>query len=44
MCCGLQLDLDRPLEGQGPFTVILHKTMDILARMFEGDPQVLSEL
>lgn len=33
----VKLDLERPLEGQGPFTVILHKTMDILARTCEGD-------
>lgn len=35
----VKLDLDRPLEGQGPFTVILHKTMDILARICQGDSQ-----
>jgi len=28
----LKLDLDKPLENQGPFAVILHKLTEIIAR------------
>jgi len=28
----LKLDLERPLEDQGPFAVILHKLTEIIAR------------
>jgi hypothetical protein len=44
MWFGLQLDLNQPLEEQGPFTVILHKLTDIIALTNQGDPKVLSRL
>jgi len=44
MCLGLQLDLNRPLEEQGPFTVILHKLTDIIALTIQGDPKVLRKM
>lgn len=28
----LQIDLERPLEDQGPFAVILHKLTEFIAR------------
>ena len=36
----LQLDLNRELEDQGPFTVIHHKLTDIIALAIQGDPEV----
>lgn len=35
----VKLDLNQPLEGQGPFTVILHKLTDIIALTNQGDPK-----
>lgn len=35
----VKLDLSRPLEQQGPFTVILHKLTDIIALAVQGDPE-----
>jgi hypothetical protein len=44
MCFGLQLDLNRSLEEQGPFTVILHKLTEIIVLANRGDSKVLSKL
>ncbi|GAB6026084.1 hypothetical protein CHUAL_012287 [Chamberlinius hualienensis] len=33
----IQIDLDRPLEEQGPFTLILHKLTDVIAKAMRGD-------
>ncbi|XP_063216966.1 inositol-tetrakisphosphate 1-kinase-like [Bacillus rossius redtenbacheri] len=35
----VKLDLSRPLQDQGPFTVILHKLTDIIALAEKGDIQ-----
>lgn len=35
----VKLDLNRELEDQGPFTVILHKLTDIIALAIHGDPE-----
>lgn len=33
----VKVDLSRPLEEQGPFTVIIHKLTDIIAQSLKGD-------
>jgi hypothetical protein len=35
-----QLNLDKPLEAQGPFTLILHKLTEIIAQTIQGNSKV----
>jgi hypothetical protein len=35
-----KLDLNKSLESQGPFCVLLHKLTDIIASADQGDPKV----
>lgn len=35
-CTVFQIDFDRPLDQQGPFSVILHKLTDQMARVQDG--------
>ncbi len=39
-----QLDLERPLEEQGPFQLVLHKFTDKFGRAEEGDPDAINDL
>ncbi len=39
-----QLDLERPLEEQGPFQLVLHKFTDKFGRAEEGDPDAICDL
>lgn len=38
----VKINLDIPLEKQGPFTVILHKLTDIIAQTIQGNPKAVA--
>ncbi|XP_050422238.1 inositol-tetrakisphosphate 1-kinase-like [Adelges cooleyi] len=40
----VKLDLDKPLENQGPFAVILHKLTEIIARKDEQAVQIIGRI
>lgn len=40
MFCVLQIDLNRPIKEQGPFSVVLHKLTDVIAASDDGDEEV----
>jgi inositol-1,3,4-trisphosphate 5/6-kinase/inositol-tetrakisphosphate 1-kinase len=40
----IKLNLDEPLEKQGPFAAILHKVSDLMARSLAGDSQAKTRI
>lgn len=43
-CNFIKVDLDKPLEEQGPFDLIIQKITDYMAAVAEGDTQALKTL
>ena len=40
----IQVDLEKPLEEQGPFDLIIHKITDHMAAARDGDSQALKTM
>ena len=40
----IQVDLEKPLEEQGPFDLIIHKITDHMAAATDGDSQALKTM